>query len=517
MRVSFSTRRRPRRAPQDGGQRVLAPRHLLFFAAACASVACGASPSSALSPAGADDAGPLAPDATTADASVGPASDASPGLQDGPPLITDGSIVGTTDAPSVEAPPLAPTCSQSLADGTTPPATTAVIYPSRRITPFYQWIDNNGYCGEVSMIQAGMNNGQWASQYNARLLCGGQASGSDGTPGTPLQQSGPDASCDENAQLLLDTSSPDSAPTCLSNFGLASQLFDYTTQASGTAGYQSFLSWVKARTIAGDNVTIGVLDSSGSDSEYDHIVSVVKIGTNHATTDATYYADDVLYFDDHGILTFEGGSATENPAVPPGTGADTAGCTPYVFGYAFGTLAQTAAAAHASAANAYAIVIPGSSARDYGFAVSGPLVADGGAAPLPVSLAILSSTTGGAPNGDSPLIGYDYEAPHIGAKDDGTSCTNSPPSSWMTLSLEVTVSGLAAGTSYNLYEYDFASVSGIGSAAALAIPTEAFNAHASEASATVTFTASGPTSMFVVSPRASNQTIVFRAVPASAP
>ncbi len=408
-------------------------------------------------------------------------------------------------------PPLSPTCTQSLADGTTPPATTAFIYPSRRITPFYQWIDNNGYCGEVSMIQAGMNNGQWASQYNARLLCGGQAGG------TPLQQSGPDASCDQSAQLLLDTSSSDSAPTCLSNFGLASQLFDYATEASGTAGYQSFLSWVKARTIAGDNVTVGVLDSNGSDSEYDHIVSVVKIGTNHATTDATYYDDDVLYFDDHGLLTFEGGSDTENPAIPPGTGTDTGGCTPYVFGYAFSTLAQTAAAAHASTAKAYAIVIPGTNAHNYGFAVSGPLVAGSGEGLLPVSLAILSSTTAGATNPNSPLVGYNYEAPHIGAKDDGTSCTNSPPLSWMTLSLEVTVSGLTAGTSYNLYEYDFASVSGIGSAAALPIPTASFNAHASQATATVAFTASGPTLTYVLPPRASNQTIAFRAVPASAP
>jgi hypothetical protein len=134
-----------------------------------------------------------------------------------------------------------------------------------------------------------------------------------------------------------------------------------------------------------------------------------------------------------------------------------------------------------------------------------------------VTLAILSSTTGGVTNPDSPLVGYNYEAPHIGAKDDGTSCTNSPPSSWMTLSLEVTVSGLAAGTSYNLYEYDFASVSGIGSAAALPIPTADFNAHASQASSKVTFTAGGPTWTYEVPPRPSNQTIAFRSVPASAP
>ena len=87
----------------------------------------------------------------------------------------------------------------------------------------------------------------------------------------------------------------------------------------------------------------------------------------------------------------------------------------------------------------------------------------------------------------------------------------------MTISLELTVSGLAAGTSYNLYEYDFASVSGVGAAAALPIPTSDFNAHAGQASATVAFTASGPTFTYVVPPRPSNQTIAFRAVLASAP
>jgi hypothetical protein len=495
--------------------RLLAPAVSLALAA-CALAGC--STASTVTAAPAQDAG-SAPDATLAeDGSAGAASDAGSSLGDGanaPP--SDASSVGTIDAPSVIPPPLSSTCSQSLADGTTPPATTAFIYPAKRVTPFYQWINNNGYCGEVSMIQAGMNNGQWASQYNARLLCGGQANGSDGPVGAPLLQSGPDASCDTNAQLLLDTGSSDSASTCLSNFGLAGQLFDYGAEPSGTAGFQSFLAWVKARTIAGDNVTIGILDSNGNDSEYDHIVSVVKIGTNHATTDATYYDDDVLYFDDHGLLTFEDGGDTGNPAIPPGTGSDTSGCTPYVFGYSFGTLGQTAAAAHASGAKAYAIVIPGTSTHNYGFAVSGPLVADGGAELLPVILAIYTSSTGGAANPDSPLVGFNYEAPHIGAKDDGTSCTNATPSSWMTIGFEVTVSGLTAGTSYNLYEYDFPNVSGIGSAAALAIPTENFNAHASQASATVTFTATGPTFTYVVPPRTTDRTIAFRAVAAGGP
>jgi len=409
------------------------------------------------------------------------------------------------------------TCNQSLADKSAPPATTSFIVPTRPVTPFYQWESNNGYCGETALIQAGLNNGQWISQFNARLLCGAESDGSDGPAGTPLLQSGPDGGCDPNAQMQLDDSSPARAPLCLSNYALQYQTYDYTTAATGMPGYESFLSWVKARTIAGDTVAVGVLDAIGSDTEYDHIVSVLKIGTNHATTDSTYYADDVLYFDDHGLLTFEGTSAATNPAIPPGTGPDTAGCTPYVYGYSFGALAATSTQAHAAGARAYSIVIPATNAQNYGFAVSGPVVSGASDEALPVALEVTGTTTGGNPNPEARVVRYGYENPYVGTSDDGDSCTNAPPSSWMTLSLQVTVSGLTAGTSYNLYEYDFPSVTGVGSAAALAIPTSSFNANAKQATFTTPFVASGPSYAYGVPPRVSSQTIVFRAVPASAP
>ena len=81
----------------------------------------------------------------------------------------------------------------------------------------------------------------------------------------------------------------------------------YQSANTGLSGYQDFMSWVKSQTIAGHQVTLGVLLNSqagGSDAQYDHIVSVIKIGTNHAPTDPTYYADDVLYFDDHGVCRY---------------------------------------------------------------------------------------------------------------------------------------------------------------------------------------------------------------------
>ena len=117
------------------------------------------------------------------------------------------------------------TCTQARVDGTIFPSRNSYIYPSQKVVPFYQWENNNGYCGEVSMMQAGLNNGQWMSQFNARLVCG-----------TGLSQSGPDNWCGEhhnipnyNAQLLIEDPDTDvsgadpyaNAATCLANSRLA--------------------------------------------------------------------------------------------------------------------------------------------------------------------------------------------------------------------------------------------------------------------------------------------------------
>jgi hypothetical protein len=86
--------------------------------------------------------------------------------------------------------------------------------------------------------------------------------------------------------------------------------------------------------------------------------------------------------------------------------------------------------------------------------------------------------------------------------------------------LQVTVSGLTKGTIYNLYEYDFSVISGspIGSAAALAVPTGDFNHNASMATYVTQFTAAGSTySPPQTIKKTSDQIVVFRAVPASAP
>jgi hypothetical protein len=429
-------------------------------------------------------------------------------------------------------------CTQALVDGTTPPTTTSYIYPRQPLQPFYQWENNDGYCGEVSMMQAGLNNGQWMSQFNARLVCG-----------TGLSQSGVNGACaahqnsvNYNAQLLIEdpgtgVSGPSTyanAALCLANSRLNGTTYDYSLQSTGMAGYEQYMSWVKQQVIDGNQVTLAVLLNGGTDPQYDHEVAVIKIGTNHSPTDPTYYADDVIYFDDHGVYTLAGKKFTSNPAIPPGSGNNTTECTPYIFGYTFASLANTRAGANRNNAQAYSIVIPGGKTihtytggtgyatvpiagpHNYSFSVSGPV--DLSSETLPVALTIVGPTeTNGSTNPQDPIAGYNYENPMIGASVWGLSCTNTPPSSWMTnFILQATVSGLTPGVAYNLYEYEFSSVSGAGSNAALAVPTADFNANAAMATSKTTFSATGSTFTQTITVT-SDKVVVFRAVPASAP
>jgi len=441
-------------------------------------------------------------------------------------------------AAAARAPAAESDCGQQLVDGTMPPSTSFYIYPRQTLQPFYQWENNDGYCGEVSMMQAGLNNGQWMSQFNARLICG-----------AGLSQSGANGACaahrgqvDYDAQLLIEdpgtgVSGPNTyanASLCLSNSRLAATTYNYPVQTPGMAGYEEYMSWVKQEVISGHQVTIAILMNGGSDPQYDHEVAVIRLGTNHSPTDPTYYPDDVVYFDDHGNYTLSGNKFTSNPAIPPGAGSDSTGCTPYVFGYTFESLANTRVGANRKNAQAYSIIIPGDDTiltytggsgydpvpivgpHNYGFSVAGP--EDPTLVTLPVALTIAGPTaTNGLWNPRDPVAGYDYENAMIGSSVWGRSCTNNPPDAWMkNFVLQLTVSRLTPGISYKLYEYEFSSVEGEGSEAALAVPVQDFNANASFATHVTTFTAVGSTFQQTVT-TTSDKIVVFRCVPASAP
>lgn len=434
----------------------------------------------------------------------------------------------------------ASTCSQTRL-GYTPPATKHTLAPPRPVRPYYQWQSNNGYCGEVSLLQAGMNNGLWASQYNVRLLCGYQSQGDDGyAAGTPLLQSGPEGYCaahtgddgvatpHHDAQLLLDardvSKGENSVLACANNAGLAASVYAAPANLDGQPALEDFVAWIKKELRAGHWVTTGVLTQGGTNDEYDHIVSIVSVGTNHAGDDTAFYADDVLYLEDHGAYTFLGDAETNNPAIPPGANGDGNGCVPYVYGIRAGDLGQTRASFDArTTGQPYALALPNNSVdglRNYGLSVKGPLDDDG--VTLPVVVTIAKTNIAGVDNPKAPLAGYHYEAPYVGSSDDGSSCTNSPPSPWMDLELRAEVQGLSAGKSYTLYRYLFDGVKAAGNAkpvgtnVALPVPRASFNANKALASSARTFVADGPTHTETVALR-SDHVIVFRAVPADAP
>jgi hypothetical protein len=403
-------------------------------------------------------------------------------------------------------------CNQSLIDQL-PPTTSSYIYPRVPVQPFYQWQNNYGYCGEVSLLQAMLNNGEWMSEYDVRLVCG-SGLGQTGAPVTTNAYCSKNSQTPNyNAQMLFEepntgvggtTEAWSSMSQCAANARLASTFYPYqgvaaqqpasectgSKASSACPGYQSYMSWVKQQVIDGNQVSVPVLINSlaSSGDQYDHEVAVVKIGTNHSVTDPTYYPDDVLYIEDHGNFWYNGKSATQStaPVPPPGSGTNTTECTPYIFGYTFSEMGATDSQA-ASSKDVYSIVLPANTSietqtgmngmnsgsgseikitgpNNYAVSVTGvldtyyetvPVVLT--ASPNPGSI-VGPTYTSGVKNLEDPLAGYDYENPFIGTNTNEEGCTNSPPSSWMTnFILQATVNGLTPDVSYNLYEYQFNS------------------------------------------------------------
>lgn len=431
------------------------------------------------------------------------------------------------------------------------------IEPAVPVQIVYQWNANNGYCGEASLISAGLANGQYMSQADARLACGAFMGKASVGKGASLLQGGELGATivNYNAQMLLEYAGAGvsgendfgQGARCAANSGLDAKAYPfetgYRTANIGEIGVQDYLSWIKAEMIAGHHVTIGVLSNGGDDQQYDHIVTVVKIGTNHDVTDPSYYPDDILYFDDHGQypLQLDDDSEwefVETPAVP--VGGDDDGCTPYVYAYPFGEIARTREDANMEDAPAYSLVIPASKPIDviagntapdgdglvqidgshnYALSVHGPLdLADQA---QKVSLEIVSSRTleNGVwtDNPHDPVAGFNYENPYISPTpngcDDGECFTNTRPEP-MQIALVATVHGLVVGQDYTLFEFSFPALDGskTGHSAAIPVPVQDFGLQASEATNVIHFTAKSTSFSLPEVQRMSNEIIMFRAM-----
>jgi len=314
-----------------------------------------------------------------------------------------------------------------------------------KLPPRIQWDANYGYCGEVSFISAGLNYGQYISQYDARALASKNA-------GQRL----------ESSQLLLGVNDVAAAKA----MHLSATAFNTTQQPTSTA----FLTWVKSNVTAGYPVVIGVFmnqnrfygttNLNAGDTEYDHIVAVTGMtSTRPLTGTATYYADDVLTFNDNGEWTTNG--QPQN-----------------AFSFAFGTFVTTRQQANAKTAAVYSL----KNGADYGIAITG--IIDLSHETMPVRLT--TST-----NAETPAIV------------DGS---NTRPAA-KPVTLTITVSSLKPGTTYTLYRYNSMTK----------VPDSNINANVANAAQKWTIKIASGSTYTMTQTINSNEIAVYRAVPFGAP
>jgi hypothetical protein len=258
------------------------------------------------------------------------------------------------------------------------------------LPPRRQWEGNYGYCGEVSLISAGLYYGQYASQYDVRAIA----------------SRGMDQRL-EASQLLLGLNDEYAA----AQMQLRHSAWDPRSRNRPA----EFLAWTKQMISRGHPVAIGVYmnqrlfyedeDPEAGDWDYDHIVPVTGIRTELPASGDSAATQDTLVFSDNGLW-------------PPGGTSP-----PYLFAYPFAALAASRREANAGSA-VYSL----NSSYHYGIAITG--VADLAGDTLPVRLQAVPS--------EEPAIG------------DGSAAR--PPA--VPVHLTVTIAGLQPGVCYRLYRYD---------------------------------------------------------------
>ncbi|CAN5713014.1 hypothetical protein BH09VER1_BH09VER1_44550 [soil metagenome] len=206
------------------------------------------------------------------------------------------------------------------------------------IGPRLQWNANDGYCGEVSFISAGLFYGQYCSQFTARALA---------SPGVPQSRS--------SSQLLLGVNDAKAAA--------AMHLSATPWKAARGNTSKDFLTWVASQILAGRPVAIGVFTNeylfygktspTAGDPDYDHIVPVVAVSGTAPVTNGrpAYDAASTISFSDNGLWS---------PKNTP----------PYIFQYDFGAFQLTRKQANAQTGPIYALP---TGPTNYGMAFNGVL------------------------------------------------------------------------------------------------------------------------------------------------
>ena len=330
------------------------------------------------------------------------------------------------------------------------PAAATTYTAGSRLPPRIQWNANYGYCGETAFVSAGLYYGQYISQYDARAIASKN-----------VRQSL------ESSQLLLGVNDVAAAKA----MHLNATAFNTAKQPTSTA----FLSWVKSNVVAGSPVVIGVFmnqsrfygtaNLNAGDTEYDHIVTVTGITSTRSLTGpttgpTTYYADDVLTFNDGGLWTGTNGQPQNS------------------FSYSFGTFATTRQRANSKTGAVYSL----KSGADYGIAITGIIDLNRDTVPVRLTTSV---------NAETPTMV------------DGS---NTRPAA-KPVTLTITVSSLKPGTTYNLYRYSSMAN----------VPDSTFNANAAKAAQKWTITIPSGSTYTMTQTINSNEIAVYRAVPAGAP
>ena len=253
-----------------------------------------------------------------------------------------------------------------------------------------QWLHNDGYCGEVSLIMAGLKYGQYFSQYDARDIATGS----------------------QQTYYLIGTNDQDTSK----KVGLGSIEFD----SRNNIGAENYLAWVKKQVRQGYAITItvymnyylfyGMTDPSAGEYDYDHIVSVSKIDSDY--DDDLYHASDVITMEDHGLWA----PRTTGPV--------------YLFNYTFADFIGTREEANDPKGSVYSLPYS-SHLTCFNFGVAHTGIIDDDKDTQRVVLA----------------TNVNYEDPEIKNRSDERPAA-------MPVTLTISVEGLQTGVKYNLYRYN---------------------------------------------------------------
>lgn len=273
------------------------------------------------------------------------------------------------------------------------------------IPPRFQWNSNSGYCGEVSMISAGLYYGQYLSQYDVRSYA---------SPGK--NQLGAN-------QLLLGQ-----------NDAVAAEALNFTYERKRLSDNATFLTWVKHHVAKGHPVIIGLLNNenilyrntnpTAGQPQYDHIVPVVGFYSDN-DLNAPYNSGDRILFSDNGLFTPNDNYDTI--CYPPHTNPKN-GNVPYLYAPELKGFCLDRKQANSPNGPVYSLLsLPDKPHHNYGIAITG---IKGNKNLLPVYL----------------TTDYNFEYPCIPHK------SSTRPAS-MSIVLGIHVSGLTKGKKYAVYYY----------------------------------------------------------------